>query len=263
MKNQSENKNSGIQYDAFISYRHVKTDSMVAEALHKKLEHYHIPKKIQRETGKKKIRRIFRDQEELPLSSNLTDTIYEALDHSEFLIVICSPEALASEWVQREVEYFVSHHGRDKVLTVLVRGESEESFPSILCEKAEPLAANVRGDSEKEIQKKLDREFLRLAAAMLGCSYDDLKQRHREYRMKRMMTGMGIGMTLALLFSSYAIYQNIRVQEQYQETRKNQARYLVQEAHQLMDEGDRYGSLMASLAITPEKNFLVIPVYEC
>lgn len=151
MKNQSENKNSGIQYDAFISYRHVKTDSMVAEALHKKLEHYHIPKKIQRETGKKKIRRIFRDQEELPLSSNLTDTIYEALDHSEFLIVICSPEALASEWVQMEVEYFVSHHGRDKVLTVLVRGESEESFPSLLCEKAEPLAANVRGDSEKEI----------------------------------------------------------------------------------------------------------------
>ena len=109
-----------------------------------------------------------------------------------------------------EVEYFVSHHGRDKVLTVLVRGEPEESFPSLLCEKAEPLAANVRGDSEKEIQKKLDREFLRLAAAMLGCSYDDLKQRHREYRMKRMMTGMGIGMTLALLFSSYAIYQNIR-----------------------------------------------------
>ena len=51
--------------------------------------------------------------------------------------------------------------------------------------------------------------------------------------------------------------------EQYQETRKNQARYLVQEAHQLMDEGDRYGSLMASLAITPEKNFLVIPMYEC
>ena len=46
MKNQSENKNSGIQYDAFISYRHVKTDSMVAEALHKKLEHYHIPKKL-------------------------------------------------------------------------------------------------------------------------------------------------------------------------------------------------------------------------
>lgn len=81
--------------------------------------------------------------------------------------------------------------------------------------------------------------------------------------MKRMMTGMGIGMTLALLFSSYAIYQNIRIQEQYQETRKNQARYLVQEAHQLMDEGDRYGSLMASLAITPEKNFLVIPMYGC
>jgi len=37
------------------------------------------------------IRRVFRDQEELSLASNLGNPIMEALKQSKFLIVICSP----------------------------------------------------------------------------------------------------------------------------------------------------------------------------
>ena len=56
-----------VKYDAFISYRHCEPDSLIAEALHKKLEHYHIPRVVRQFTGRKKISRIFRDKEELPL----------------------------------------------------------------------------------------------------------------------------------------------------------------------------------------------------
>ena len=74
-------------YIAFISYRHKPLDMEVAETLHKLLEHYRVPKELRR-NGEKNLGIVFRDKEELPLSSDLTENIYEALDHSEFLIEI-------------------------------------------------------------------------------------------------------------------------------------------------------------------------------
>ena len=110
-------------YDAFISYSHNEKDAFAAEQLHKILEHYHIPKRIQQSSGKKKIERVFRDQEEMPISFNLASNIQEALDQSEFLILMCSPNSIKSEWVQREVETFLKSHSKEQVLTVLLEGE--------------------------------------------------------------------------------------------------------------------------------------------
>lgn len=62
-------KNNEYQYDSFISYRHSKLDKFVAEELHKQMESYRFPRKIARKLGKKKISRIFRDKDELPLTN--------------------------------------------------------------------------------------------------------------------------------------------------------------------------------------------------
>ena len=43
------------KYDAFISYSHAEDNAEIAEALHKKLEHYRIPSQIQKITGKKNV----------------------------------------------------------------------------------------------------------------------------------------------------------------------------------------------------------------
>ena len=83
-----------VKYDAFISYRHCELDKFVAVNLHKQLEAFKIPKsliKAGKTNGKTKIERVFRDQDELPLTNNLADPITRALQGSEFLIVICSP----------------------------------------------------------------------------------------------------------------------------------------------------------------------------
>ena len=76
---------SELHYDAFISYRHGGVDQYVAEQLHKKLETFKLPASIVREKKKKgekyKIERVFRDQEELPLSDNLEGTIVKALEN--------------------------------------------------------------------------------------------------------------------------------------------------------------------------------------
>lgn len=261
---------ANVHYDAFISYRHKELDSFVAQNLHKMLEHFHIPRKIQKTSGKKKIERIFRDREELPLTADLTSNIEEALLHSEYLIVICSPDANESEWVQREIKLFLETHDKEHVLTILANGEPQEAFPEVLCyneeivvdqngeeiilkKAVEPLAADVRGKDLKEVKKKLKQEFFRILAPMLSCTYDDLRQRHREYRTRIALSAAGLFVALALGFTSYVLTQNARIKEQYDRAMINQSRYLCKISGELLNAGDRKGALQTALASLPPK----------
>ena len=81
-----------MKYDAFISYRHTPLDMETAKKVHSGLETYHIPKPVQKKTGKKKIARVFRDQEELPIGSDLNDNISSALENFKKMI----PKAFAA-----------------------------------------------------------------------------------------------------------------------------------------------------------------------
>ena len=119
------------KYDAFISYRHCDLDKFVAENLHKVLESYDLPKNVKQKLGitGKTIKRVFRDQDELPLSSNLEDPIIDALNNSKYLIVICSPRLKESLWCKKEIETFKKIRGRENIFCVLIEGEPADSFP--------------------------------------------------------------------------------------------------------------------------------------
>ena len=99
-------------YNAFVSYRHAPLDIRVAAEIQKQLERFSIPKPIQKATGVRKIDRIFRDKEELPITSDLNETIENALQNSDYLIVICSQSTKESVWVQREIAFFLKSHSR-------------------------------------------------------------------------------------------------------------------------------------------------------
>ena len=160
-------------YKAFISYRHKPLDMETAKKLHKRIERFTVPAEL-RKNGEKKPGLVFRDQDELPIANNLSENIRTALDHSEFLIVICSPDTPASVWVQREITYFLSHHSRDKVLAMLVAGEPDQSFPPQLTEirddsgdileRIEPLAANIVADSAGKRNRLFKTESLVLTS---------------------------------------------------------------------------------------------------
>lgn len=189
----------GQSYCAFISYRHQSPDQEIAKALHTAIETYGIPASIKKQTGRKKMGKVFRDQEELPLSADLGADIEAALDKSEWFIAICSPRYLESRWCLREMEYFIARKGRERVLTVLVEGEPKDSFPEMVryAENAdgtvgeiEPLAADVRGATLGESVKRLKNEKLRLLAPMLGLSFDDLKRRARQRKIR---IALGVG----------------------------------------------------------------------
>ena len=133
-----------IHYNAFISYRHHPDDIRVASEIHRALEHYKVPKAIRKKS--KGITRLFRDKDELPITSNLSSDITRALRNSDYLIVICSTHTCESAWVQREIETFLQTHDRSKVLTVLVDGDPYETIPEILLaeERVDPVTGQVK-----------------------------------------------------------------------------------------------------------------------
>ena len=251
-------------YNAFISYRHAPLDIKVAEHIHSKLEHFHIPAKIRKKTGMKRIQRIFRDKDELPITSDLSDTISHALMHSDFLIVICSKSTCESEWVKREIECFLQTHSRDHILAVLAEGEPYEVLPEQLL-KEEVKILNPDGTTstymhEKEPLcceyrqsfRKADKDELpRLAAALIGCSYDELMNRRRAYQMQR-ITALGLTLTaLAVGFSGFLIWSRMKIQKNYRDSLRNQSKYLAYESEKLLSEEKRIEAIQLALAALP------------
>lgn len=161
------------------------------------IEEYRLPRHVaqmRQAPHSAKLGKCFRDEDELAASHSLPDSIREALAASRTLIVICSPETQESSWVRREIEMFEQFHGRERIICVLAAGSSEESIPPILKTRmapdangimrempAEPLAADLR----PEAKAKRKAELLRIIAAVAGCSYDDLRQRERVRKRKR------------------------------------------------------------------------------
>ncbi|SFO60586.1 DNA-binding beta-propeller fold protein YncE [Pseudobutyrivibrio sp. JW11] len=259
-----------MKYDAFISYRHLERDMFVAKRVHKALETTKIPRKIQKEIGRKKIDRVFRDQEELPIGSDLGSNIEAALREAAFLVVICSPQTKDSYWVMKEIDTFIAMHGRENILAVLVDGEPADSFPpQLLTDEngnlVEPLAADVRGKNKKEVKKKLKTETLRLAASILHVDYDDLKQRHRERQMRRNVGIAAAIAAIAVAFGGYTAYNLAKINEEYQQKLVNEARVIAATSLDVLDDGDaKTAALVAMEGIGTEENgrpYVTDPVF--
>ncbi|MBQ1892392.1 MAG: toll/interleukin-1 receptor domain-containing protein [Firmicutes bacterium] len=229
---------AGYIYDAFISYRHLQLDKAVAKKLHTLLETYHIPSDIAKICGKKKMGKVFRDEEELPLAVSLSENIEYALENSEWLIVICTPALLQSKWCMKEIDYFIEHGKRDRILCVLADGSPETSFPEQLTtvdtpdgpKSVEPLAANIVSSDIKDTLKKLGSEKLRILAPMLGVGYDDLRKRAKRRRMRIMAIAAAVVVVVGAAASFYVSAQNRKKAELLLETQRNQIGELLEKA---------------------------------
>ena len=279
MERTERTERTGYKYDAFISYRHLSPDKPVAEKLQTLLETYAgVPK------GKKL--HLFRDETELPTASDLGGDIRRALEQSRFLIVICSEKFEASRWCMEEVRYFKQLHGgsNGNILTLFVGdGTQPPAFPEPLrfenrvvtledgavrtvSEEIEPLAANVSAPTLPKMLKKLKTEFLRIAAPLLGCGFDDLYKRDQRRRTRRKLTfaftAAGILAAAALLAlaallkisaQSREIEANAKqIEEDAMELRRSNLEILLGEAAALEKAGDLFGAIEAAAASIPE-----------
>ena len=277
--------NKSKHYNAFISYRHSQLDSSVAISLHRKLERFRLPTNLRKDYPKDKwkIERVFRDEDELPLADNLSDPIEEALKNSDFLIVICTPRLPESKWCAKEIETFKKLHGQDHILAVLAEGEPEDSFPEAICYKEvekvdengnrtvervsiEPLAADARSDDPRKRSKMLDDAVLRMAAPMYGLGYDDLKQRHREQRIKRIAAASALAAGVFFIFGLVCMIlglkinsqknliaeQHVKLEKQYREEQIKYAESMAVVTDTLLKEGLRQDAVYAARDAMPD-----------
>ena len=229
------------RYRAFLSYSH--RDRRIAAWLHRALETYDIPQKLvgthtlQGEVPRRLVP-VFKDREELPAAHNLGEAIDLALGESDALIVLCSPDAKQSLWVDKEVERFKHLHGDNRVFALLIRGEPAESFPPSLAvrfhdghrtdEPAEPIAADLRpqGDGHR-------RALLKLVAGLTGVKFDELVGRDQQRRHRRMAYATAAslaGMTVTTGLAVYAIEQRdeARVRQVEAQTQRAEADGLIE-----------------------------------
>lgn len=249
-----------MRYDAFISYRHGGLDGQVAERLHTMLETFRVPADIAAKIGKKRIARVFRDREELPTSSDLSGSIDDALRDSDFLILICSRRTCQSRWVLQEVDRFIELGRHDRIIPLLIDGEPEESFPQQLFWRevngkrvnVEPLAADIRAVSSRQSLKLLKGELLRILAPMLGCRYDDLRQRHRERAMRRTLAAVFTALAVAVAFGMVMSSQFLRINEQMRMKLYNQSCVLAEYSGNALRNGDTATAALLALEALPK-----------
>lgn len=198
---------TSFKYRAFISYSHA--DSAWARWLHRALEHYRVPRRLAGAEGVRRLGLCFRDEVELAAAAELGPEIAEALGASDVLIVVCSPRAAKSPWVDKEITQFKrvarpsGPKAEHRVFALIVDGEPHgagetECFPPALKLKAdgsaaEPLAVDVRKFGR-------DDALLRLVGGILDVGYDDLKQREARKRRAewlRAQTLFATGLVLA------------------------------------------------------------------
>ena len=196
----TQGQGASFTYDAFLSYSH--HDDAVAAGIQKGLH------RIGRRVGRLNALRVFRDSTDLAANPNLWGKVTDAMDRSRYLIVVLSPRAAASEWVNKEVAYWLEHRGPDQLLIVLAQGDlqwdkASERFdpqqsdaalpvltePGVLA--AEPLHVDVSGDAPWDLQAATFRDKVTdLAAPIHGKSKyelasDDVREQRRFRRLRR------------------------------------------------------------------------------
>ncbi len=106
-----------MQYKAFISYSHA-ADNQLAPALQSALHEFAKP------FYRLRAMRVFRDRTGLLLTPKLWPSIRQALTESEYFILLASPNAAASRWVQTEIDEWLSlnDNALEKFVIVLTDG---------------------------------------------------------------------------------------------------------------------------------------------
>lgn len=205
---------SEFRYKAFISYSH--QDASWGAWLQKALEGYRVPRRLVGTPGPfgaipRRLAPVFRDREDLSSAADLSGQVKESLRASETLVVICSPAAARSEWVNQEIRHFIELGREDRIFALIVGGEPQAQDPDLRCfptaltegrdgTRREPLAADTRKWADgKQLAK------LKLVAGILGIPLDSLRRRDMQRRQRVWMVSMAGVLSVALAMGVLAV----------------------------------------------------------
>lgn len=244
------------RYRAFISYSH--KDTRWAEWLHLKLESYKVPKRLRNTPGAHgwipgRLFPIFRDREELASSGVLGSRLQNALDKSDALLVICSPAAARSHWVNAEIEHFIGSGRGERIYCLIVDGEpntgdERECFPPALRTglDVELIAADLRPNRDG---RRLALQ--RLLAGLLGVDLDSLRRRDLQRHHRRMLIAVIASLCGMLLATGLATTAWIARNDakRRQEQAQDLVVYMLGDLHKKLEKVGRL-DLLGSLSDT-------------
>jgi WD40 repeat protein len=166
---------------------------------------------------------VFRDTSDL-LGADYYESIERYLRGARKLIVVCSPDARSSPYVNDEIRRFVAARDADHVIPIIVAGlpnndakpaeQAEMAFPDALCSALEmPLAIEYRGFDIKK--NRLDRgdyagSWYQLLASILDRSREEIEERERKRaaRARRITTAITSSVIAVLaVFLVIALWQ--------------------------------------------------------
>ena len=265
------------KYLAFISYRHLPDSTDAALRIRKGLEGYHLPAGC----SLPKRRRVFRDNDELPTSSDLGMDIENALRDSEYLIALCSEEYMQSKWCLREMETFIESGRKDRILPVLLSGMPETSVPKEIRDL--PVAADLRTGTDgcSYERRKVKPAIPQLLGAMSEMDPDRIAGAELKFRTFAAAAAVSILAAGLLGFAGYASHtaeriaeNNVLIVEAAEQTEKEeqqalkerdtallrQSEYLARQAWKAIEDDDTDTAIRLALEALPEDLHGDLPV---
>ena len=199
---------NGFKYHAFISYSHA-ADGRLAPALQTGLQQFAKP------WYRLRALRVFRDQTGLSVTPELWSAIETALGQSNYFLLLASPQAAQSKWVEQEVDWWLAHRSAKQLLIVWTDGDvlwdsaatdfdwtKTTALPRHL-EKVfqqEPLHLDLRWAKSSSHLSVRRPEFAdavaRLAATLRGVSLDEIVGEDVSQYQKTMRLARGAGLAL-------------------------------------------------------------------
>ncbi|MFF5075911.1 TIR domain-containing protein [Actinoplanes sp. NPDC000266] len=204
-----------MTFDGFISYSH-SGDGRLAPAVQRGLH------RLAKPWHRRRALWIFRDQTGLAVTPGLWSSIQTALDGSQHFLLMASPEAAQSPWVNKEIEHWIATKSADRILPVVTDGEWEwdeargdftegsTAVPPALrgVFSEEPFFLDLRwarGNEHLSLRHSRFRDAIaQLAAPMHGVSKDELEgedvRQHR--RARRLLSGAAVTLVVLAVLAS-------------------------------------------------------------
>ena len=245
----------GSVYDGFISYSHA-SDDLLAPRLQAGLQRFAKP------WWKRRALRIFRDESSLSANPHLWSSITDALDQSGWFVLLLSPEAAKSDWVNNEVEYWLAHKDSDRIIPVLTDGVfgwadgdlTGDSVPRSLQDAFadEPRWVDLRfGRTEEQLDlsnPEFSAAIADIASAIRGVPKDELASEEVRQHRRTRRTTIGAAIALLVLFlgaTAAAVYAAAQQSRANDEAQLARARALATASVNVLDKDPELSLLLA------------------
>lgn len=217
------------KFKSFISYSRA-ADTQLAPAIKSALQGF------AKSWYKLRAIQVFCDQTNLTANPNLWSSIEKNLGNSEYFIYLASPQAAQSKWVRKEISYFNSETGAEKMIIILTDGEiswdeEKTDFNWELTDAVpkfdtaifmqEPVWIDLRWIRKEQLSAR-DPRFLdaiaNLSSVLRGIDKDTLigkdVEEHRKAKRFRLfsMTGLSL-LALFLVIATLVAVKNLRLSQ--------------------------------------------------